>query len=140
MIEIIKQIIANFLEREKLTKLEYGTVESVAPLKIRIDQKKLLDSDDLILSHLVKDYYVDMTVQHSTDSIYGGWNTSHDHPGAGDNVIPTEHEHEYIGRKKIMLHFALTVGEKVVLIREQGGQMYYVLDRLYDPPVNGEWI
>lgn len=140
MINVIKELIKNYLEREKLTNLEYGTVENVNPLKIRIDQKKVLERDDLILSHLVKDYEVDITVQHSTDSIYGSWDTTHGHPGAGTNVIPIDHEHEYKGRKKIVMHYALKVGEKVVLIREQGGQMYYVLDRINDPPVEGEWI
>lgn len=140
MIEVIKQIVENMNEQSKFSKLEFGTVESVGPLKIRIDQKKVLEQSDLILSHLVRDYYVDITVQHSTDSIYGGWDTTHSHPGAGDNVIPIDHEHEYKGRKKIMIHNGLRVGEKVVLIRQTGGQLYYILDRIEDPIVEGEWI
>lgn len=140
MINAIKELVENLLERKKLSKLEFGTVESVSPLKIRIDQKHLLEEEDLILSHLVKDYYVDITVQHSTDSIYGSWNTNHAHPDAGNNTIPTDHEHEYIGRKKILIHNALLKGEKVVMIRQEGGQLYYVLDRTNDPTVEGEWI
>lgn len=140
MIELIKQIAINVNEQSKLSKFEFGTVESISPLKIRIDQKKILEQSDLLLSHLVRDYYVDITVQHSTDSIYGGWDTTHSHPNAGDNVIPIDHEHEYKGRKKIMIHNGLKVGEKVVLIRQMGGQLYYILDRIEDPVVEGEWI
>ena len=140
MIELIKQIAINVNEKSKLSKFEFGTVESISPLKIRIDQKKILEQSDLLLSHLVRDYYVDITVQHSTDSIYGGWDTTHSHPNAGDNVIPIDHEHEYKGRKKIMIHNGLKVGEKVVLIRQMGGQLYYILDRIEDPVVEGEWI
>lgn len=140
MIELIKQIAINVNEQSKLSKFEFGTVESISPLKIRIDQKKILEQTDLLLSHLVRDYYVDITVQHSTDSIYGGWDTTHSHPNAGDNVIPIDHEHEYKGRKKIMIHNGLKVGEKVVLIRQMGGQLYYILDRIEDPVVEGEWI
>lgn len=140
MIELIKQIAINVNEQSKLSKFEFGTVESISPLKIRIDQKKILEQNDLMLSHLVRDYYVDITVQHSTDSIYGGWDTTHSHPNAGDNVIPIDHEHEYKGRKKIMIHNGLKVGEKVVLIRQMGGQLYYILDRIEDPVVEGEWI
>ena len=62
MIDAIKKIVDNLLERKKLMIFEYGTVEEVSPLKIRIDQKHLLYEDDLKLSHLVKDYYVDITV------------------------------------------------------------------------------
>ena len=140
MIEAIKKIVSNMLENSKLSKLEFGTVESVSPLKIRIDQKKVINENQLMLSHLVRDYYVDVTVQHSTDSIYGAWDTTHSHPGAGNNVIPIDHEHEYKGRKKIMMHYSLQKGEKVVLIRQTGGQLYYILDRIDDPIVKGEWI
>ena len=110
MIEAIKKIVSNMLENSKLSKLEFGTVESVDPLKIRIDQKKVINASQLMLSHLVRDYYVDITVQHSTDSIYGAWDTTHDHPDAGSNVIPIDHEHEYKGRKKIMMHYSLKKG------------------------------
>ena len=140
MIDVIKEVIEKLLERKKMTKLEFGIVESVKPLTVRIDAKKLLQEEDLILSHLVKDYYVDITVQHSTDSIHGSWNTTHAHPNAGDNAIPTDHEHEYKGRKKILIHNALLKGEKVIMIRQEGGQIYYILDRINDPTVEGEWI
>lgn len=140
MIDVIKQVVENLLERKKMTKLEYGTVESISPLTIRIDQKKLLQEEDLILSHLVKDYYVDITVQHSTNGIYESWDTSHSHPNAGVSTIPTEHKHEYKGRKKILVHNGLLEGEKVVMIRQEGGQVYYILDRLNEPATNGEWI
>lgn len=140
MIDVIKEVIEKLLERKKMTKLEFGTVESVKPLTVRIDAKKLLQEEDLILSHLVKDYYVDITVQHSTDSIYGSWDTSHSHPDAGNNTIPTGHEHGYIGRKKILIHNGLLKGEKVVMVRQEGGQLYYILDRTNDPTVQGEWI
>lgn len=140
MIDVIKEVIEKLLERKKMTKLEFGIVESVKPLTVRIDAKKLLQEEDLILSHLVKDYYVDITVQHSTDSIYGSWNTSHSHPDAGNNSIPTDHEHEYKGRKKILIHNGLLKGEKVVMVRQEGGQLYYILDRTNDPTAQGEWI
>lgn len=140
MIDVIKEIVEKLLERKKMTKLEFGIVESVNPLSVRIDAKKLLQEEDLILSHLVKDYYVDITVQHSTDSIYGSWDTSHSHPDAGKSTIPIDHEHEYKGRKKILIHNGLLMGEKVAMIRQEGGQIYYIVDRINDPTVQGEWI
>lgn len=141
MIDVIKQVLEALLERKKLTTVVYGTIESINPLTVRIDAKKLLQSEDLLLSHLVRDYAVDITVQHSTDSIYGSWNTNHGHPNVGSAPIPIEHEHEYTGRKKILLHYGLVEGEKVALIRIEGGQMYYIIDRLEDPmDVKGEWI
>lgn len=141
MINIIKGIVEGILERKKLTTIVYGTVESVSPLTVRIDSKKLLQEEDMILSHLVRDYAVDITVQHSTDSIFGSWNTNHGHPNVSSAPIPVDHEHEYKGRKKILLHFGLIEEEKVALIRIEGGQMYYLIDRLEDPvDIKGEWI
>ena len=140
MIDVIKEVVEKLLERKKMTKLEFGIVETVNPLTVRVEDKKLLQAEDLILSHLVRDYYVDITVQHSTDSIHGSWDTNHDHPNVGKNVIPIDHEHEYTGRKKILIHNALLKGEKVIMIRQEGGQIYYILDRINDPTVEGEWI
>lgn len=140
MIDAIKEVVEKLIDRKKMTKLEFGIVETVSPLTIRVEAKKLLQAEDLVLSHLVKDYYVDITVQHSTDSIYGSWNTSHSHPEAGNNTIPIDHEHEYKGRKKILIHNGLLKGEKVAMIRQEGGQIYYIIDRINDPTIEGEWI
>ena len=140
MIEIIKKVAEQVFESMKPTTIIYGTVETVSPLTVRIDQKKLLEAEDLILSHFLREHYIDITVSHKTESIYGSWNTSHSHPDAGTAAIPTEHRHEYKGRKKILVHYGLKKGEKLALIRIQGGQMYYVIDRLEDPIVEGEWI
>lgn len=140
MIEIIKKVAEQVFESMKPTTIIYGTVETVSPLSVRIDQKKLLEAEDLILSHFLRDHYVDVTVSHKTESIYGSWDTSHSHPDAGTSSLPIDHKHEYKGRKKILVHYGLKEGEKLALIRIQGGQMYYIIDRLEDPIVEGEWI
>ena len=44
-----------------------GTVESVNPVTVRVDQKLILEEDDLILTHLVRDYDVDISVSHETE-------------------------------------------------------------------------
>lgn len=140
MIEVMKKIAEQVFESMKPTTIIYGTIEKVSPLEIRIDQKKVLKEEDLILSHFLRDYHVDITISHKTESIYESWDTTHSHPDAGTSAIPTEHKHEYKGRKKILIHNGLRNNEKVALIRIQGGQMYYVIDRLENPIVEGEWI
>ena len=41
------------------------------------------------------------------------------------------HNHDIvINKQKILVHNELKVGDKVVLIRMQGGQVYYVADRI----------
>lgn len=142
MIRLFKQIAKDVIENDKPVAVQTGTVIQINPIHIRVDDKMTHKEEDgdLILTHLVKDYEVDITVQHSTDSIYKEWDTNHAHPGVGLATIPIDHEHEYRGRKKIIMHLALKKGEKVLLLRENGGQRYIVLDRVYDPIVEGEWI
>lgn len=142
MIRLFKQMAKDVIENDNPMILQTGKVIQINPIHIRVDDKitHKEEDGDLILTHLVKDYEVDITVQHSTDSIYGSWDTNHGHPNVGAAPIPINHEHEYTGRKKIIMHLALKKGEKVLLLRENGGQRYIVLDRVYDPIVEGEWI
>lgn len=44
--------------------------------------------------------------------------------------INLNHSHDYVGKKKFTAHYGLSKGEKVILLRIQGGQKFIVLDRL----------
>ena len=48
MIEVIKEIIKNYLNSVRLTKLVSGIVESVTPISVRLNEKLLLP-EELIL-------------------------------------------------------------------------------------------
>ena len=52
----------------------YGTVTAVSPLEITTDQKLVLSETQLILTNAVRDFTVELTVDHATESI------SHGHP------------------------------------------------------------
>ena len=41
--------------------------------------------------------------------------------------------HEYKGRKKYLVHNQLVMGDKVIMLKETGGQRYIALDRWYNP-------
>ena len=103
--------------------MSFGTVTSVSPLKIQVDQKKTLTEAQLILTNNVRDFNVDMTVDHQTENESGG---------SGDAAFAA-HRHAYKGRKTFRVHLALKVGEKVILISCDGGQKYIVLDRWEAP-------
>lgn len=130
IIEIIKQISKNTTTSGDPFAFRKGKVESVSPLTISIDQKLILEEDDLVLTHLVKDYYVDISVSHKTED-FG--------VSEGKYTDIKDHNHEYKGRKKIMVHNGLQEGENVILFKIQGGQLYIVLDRYSDPITEGEW-
>lgn len=141
LIRLIKKISLEAVANSEPMEVILGTVTGVNPLKIRGDNSTEYLENDLILTHLVRDYAVDITVQHSTDSIYGSWDTNHEHPKVAKAPIPIDHEHVYKGRKKIIIHNKLVKGEKVVLLKLTGGQRFIILDRINDPTdVKGEWI
>lgn len=118
-----------------------GKVTSIEPLKIFVGTANAeLTKDHLILTNAVTDHYVDIHVNHLTDTISGEWDTTHAHPDAGDGTIPTDHVHSYSGRKKIKIYNGLQVGEFVVILKASGGNSYLVLDRIGEPITNGEYI
>jgi hypothetical protein len=107
-----------------------GTVESVNPLAIRIEQKETISAEFLILTDMVRDFEVDIEVSHTTENRGGG-------SGYAEFA---SHNHGYAGRKRIKVYNALTVGENVILIRQAGGQEFIVLSRVFNhAALTGEW-
>lgn len=119
-LNIVKKAGVDAVESNKPVNILYGNVISSSPLEIKIEQKLTLGTKQLVLSRNVTDYYVDMTVNHLTENKSGG---------SGDAEF-SSHNHGYVGTKTFLVHKSLNVGEKVVLLRMQGGQKYLVLDRV----------
>ena len=114
LVQLVKQAALEAVEASKPLKIVYGTVISSKPLKIKIDQKITLTEEFLTLTRNVTDYETEFTVDaisvyHTTKS------------------IPSD---TWADKQKIKVHNALNAGEKVILLREQGGQNYIVLDRV----------
>lgn len=108
-----------------------GVVESISPLKIKLEQQEeALTEEFLILTDAVRDYHVDISVNHTTENMGGG-------SGYAEFA---SHNHKYVGKKKITVHNALAVGESVLLVQQQGGQEFIVLSRIKDhAKVEGQW-
>lgn len=139
LLNTLKTIAMQVNQDSKPAGVIIGTVTAIDPLQIQINQSLIIDQDFLILTHNVVDHYVDISVSHYTvnDAFL---DTTHAHPHAGVNSFDSHHKHAYQGKKKIILHYALKVGEKVLLLQDQGGQKFIVLDRIEDPITEGEWI
>ena len=129
--EVLQQLAINTVNAGAPSDYCIGVVESANPLVIRLDQRETITSEFLVLTDLVRDYSVDVTVSHTTENNAGG---------AGDAEFAS-HNHDYKGRKKITVHNALNAGESVLLIRQAGGQEYIVLSRIYDHTnLSGQWV
>ena len=128
LVKLVKQAAVEAVRAGAPMSGGYGYVTSTSPLEITVDQKKKLTEAQLILTDAVRDYTVEMTVDHMTESV------SHGHPvvdtyTGGGSAINVDHAHPYKGRKKFMVHNGLKMGEKVILLRCDGGQQYIVLGR-----------
>ena len=130
LVQTLQQLAAQTEKAGKPCDYCLGVVESTSPLTIRIDQKDIVTEEFLILTDLVRDYSVDITVSHTTENRAGG----------GGYAEFAGHNHDYTGRKKIIVHNGLSVGESVILVQQAGGQEFIVLSRLYDHTnVSGQW-
>lgn len=116
----IRKIAADTEEAGSPFDMVLGDVLAVSPLQVRVDEKMVLGEAQLLLSTLVSDFEVDMTVSHRTEI---------DLPVIiGDKNLA--HSHAYSGKKQFTVHLGLAVGERVLMLRCRGGQQYIVLDRM----------
>lgn len=134
--ESIKRIVVNVLFTLHLSDYCHGKVTKVNPLNINITSQHVLTESFLQLTNAVSDHDVDITVS---------WTTvenehKHGNGNQGQDTLPSTHNHNIQGRKKITIHNGLTVGEEVLLLRKQGGQSYIVLDRINPIKTSGESV
>ena len=105
MVDIVRNVqnvALQSIEASKPMKLVYGKVLSVSPLKVLVDQKLELTKEFLVLTRNVTDYDIEMTMD-------------------PDNAPQ---------KKKYKIHNALKVDETVIMLRDNGGQRYVIIDKV----------
>lgn len=117
----IKKMSLNATDASDPMNLMFGKVISASPLKILVDQRLLLTERQLILTSAVSERAVDIT--------FSGYTEPDVTLGTPEEVNNT-HRHQYVGRKSVTVNTGLNVGDKVMLLRVQGGQRFVVLDRV----------
>lgn len=130
VVNVLRTLVKQTVDANNPADLLFGVVESENPLAIKLEDKRILDEDFLLLSDMVRDYEVDIEVSHVTENTGGG---------SGEAAF-SSHCHKYKGRKKIKVYNGLKKGERVVILKRSGGQLFYVLCR-YDKhsSLTGEW-
>lgn len=128
LVRAVKKAAVEAVRAENPMGVCHGTVTGLSPLEITTDQKLILGEKQLILTNAVRDYTVEMTVDHVTEVISHGHSVTDTYTGGG-TAQPVDHSHPYKGRKSFRVHLGLKMGEKVILVRCDGGQQFVVLDR-----------
>ncbi len=108
LVNSLKRMNNNLNERNMNDKIIFGEVIETNPLKVKADNRFIIDEDFLILTTNVKEKKLNLQHLHS----YSGGSTG---TALDDEitVIP-----------------ALSISEKVMLLRIKGGQEFIILDRL----------
>jgi len=121
----------------------FGEVIGVKPLQIDVEQKMKLGEMQLVLLRNVTDYETEVSIDTQTEEAL----KTHSHnlllemEQAGEplhmheityHVDPADisHFHKIKKRMKITVHNGLAVGDRVILLRSQGGQKFLVVDRI----------
>lgn len=116
----IKLASENIRANSQPTDLRYGTVVSINPLSVRISAELTLPQSTLVVPQHLTNYTVGVSVN---------WTTENKSGGSGEASF-SSHNHSISGGKSITINNALKVGDKVALLRQEGGQSYFILDRI----------
>ena len=124
LMKTIKRAALDAVKASKPVEVCFGKVTSASPLKILVEQKLPLGEGQLILTRNVTNFKTYITGGNVKNYYYTGSDTD----GGTAPVVPS-HVHA-IGKVQITVHNGLAVGDEVILIRQQGGQKYIVVDRI----------
>lgn len=124
LVETLKRAAVEAMEAKKPVNVYFGEVVSAAPLKINVEQKMELGEKQLILSRNVTNFKTSISAGNIKNYYYTGSTTD-----SGTAPVSPSHVHA-VGKIEITVHNGLVVGDEVILIRQQGGQKFIVLDRI----------
>lgn len=125
LVKAMKRAAVEAVNASKPANIVFGKVIQEKPLKIKIDQKLILNEAQLVLARNVTDHEIEVTIK----SDYG-WETQTKGGGSGEASFASHDHSIQHDRKKLFIHNKLLNGEEVILIQIAGGQEYIVLDRL----------
>ncbi len=112
MVSYIKQICFDILAETDFTDMALGEVISESPIKIKISDKIIISDKQFILANKLSDFTMEVN----------------QNPKFPDEPL---NEEDFLNRKKIIVYNHLKKGDNVILIKAQGGQIYFVMDKVW---------
>lgn len=124
LVKTIKRAAVDAVNASKPVEICFGKVTSASPLEILVEQKMTLRKAQLVLCRNVTDYKTYMTGGNIQNFYYVGTP-----PNVSTLPVSPSHVHA-MGKIQVTVHNGLVVGDEVILLRQQGGQKYIVVDRI----------
>lgn len=109
LLSVIKLAGAQAVNSQNPVNILFGQVIKADPPEVQIDQRITLTADFLIVPESLTYFEVDITHNHSYIE------------GETSNALG-----------KVVIRKGLNIGDKVILLRMQGGQKYLILDKVVD--------
>lgn len=108
LLNLIKRAAAEAVDASNPVQVLYGEVIAADPLAVQVDQRFILTTEFLVVPEGLAPYTVDLRHSHGYDGSTTG-------SALADPVV---------------IRRGLEAGDKVILLRTQGGQQYVILDRV----------
>jgi hypothetical protein len=108
MLNAIRQAALSAMEAGNPVAIMFGTVMKENPLEVNVDQRFTLDADFLIVPESLTAYEVDLQHSHTSTG------------GTTDDALT----------QPVVIRPGLKVGDRVILLRMQGGQKYLIMDKV----------
>lgn len=123
LVDTLKRAAVEAVKAGKPVNVYFGEVVSASPLKINVEQKMILGEKQLVLSRNVTDFKTNITAGNIKNYYYTG------DVNSGTAPVSPSHVHA-VGTIEVTVHNGLAVGDGVILIRQQEGQRFIVVDRI----------
>lgn len=112
LLDVIKAAGIDAVGASNPVNIMFGEIVTVDPLSVKVDQRFTLPADFLIVPESLTKYEVDLTHSHQYTDNGSSRTTS--------TALTT----------KLVIRFGLKAGDKVLLLRVQGGQKFVILDKV----------
>jgi len=119
IVQLIKKIATDAILNNKPVEFMTGIVESIEPIKIRVNQFLLLESNMLIIPHYM--------------SIGNKYFFNLDEQKVILEDVETEEKKEYkmtVEKQELVLDFNINENDKILLLGLQGGQKFFLLCKI----------
>lgn len=126
---LIKQAAMEAIEASSPVKVLFGKVISIEPLKIMVDQKLVLTTDQLVLTRNVVDHQTELSFDDANvKQVFTTWNMDETTESSESKI-----SFKQSIKHKITIYNALKVGDEVILLQIQGGQKFVIIERVVTP-------
>lgn len=131
----VKQIVAEYDGAAKRAGVLFGTVASVGPLSVILDNKLTLTDQFLTVAQHITDYDIpfELNQRYLSNELTQIQKTSGFfaiHEGKQPVGVENGYIGDYIGQGTIRLLNHLLVGDRVIVLRMENGNQYVIIDRI----------